>query len=532
MEPELQVEIQLGHMCNNRCVFCVSGQQTERRRALPLAPGPVLERLTQAFESGHRKVTLLGGEPTLQPGFMQVVEHAVRLGFEEIVVFTNGVKTARRSFIEQVLATGGCFSWRLSLQGATAEAHERTTRKPGSFGRLLLSLGHLADLGQRTTINMCVVASNYESVAHFPELVSRFGVSQLHLDMMRPMDAGERSDDELRATMPRLTDLRRPLVEMIRGFEEGFDVNVGNLPYCVAPEIAPWIHHDGELTYTVAIDGHSDLSQPWNKYEVKRQDKVHVPACASCVFRGRCSGIFEKYRAFHGDDELRPVTPERLAAADPEGRLFALQLGPVASLLDGWAPSADFAPARIEEAGDRQLRIVLGARQPLELLLGPPGDGVASTERFSLGWGRRPADAQLALAGLVAVWERIAAQGGRVWHPPGPDAVPGGVRPALAARLRRIRLHAPHGELGWEGVRVSNGARRAELELRTPQGERASVWLQEHGSAVNGGYELGAQPPSETLVEGLRSILRAVRSRAASPSAAPAGAPHPSQEVS
>ena len=77
MEPGSQIEIQLGHMCNNRCVFCVSGQRTGMGMARPLAAEPILERIAQAYAEGHRKITLLGGEPTLQPAFMQteVIEH-------------------------------------------------------------------------------------------------------------------------------------------------------------------------------------------------------------------------------------------------------------------------------------------------------------------------------------------------------------------------------------------------------------------------------------------------------------------------
>ena len=123
------------------------------------------------------------------------------LGFEEVVIFTNGVKTARGSFVDEVLATGGRFTWRLSFQGATALAHERTTKKLGSFLRLRETLSNLRDRGQRITVNMCVVRSNYESVAAFPELILPYGARQLHLDMMRPLDAGVRTEDGLRETI-------------------------------------------------------------------------------------------------------------------------------------------------------------------------------------------------------------------------------------------------------------------------------------------------------------------------------------------
>ena len=144
MEPKQQIEIQLGHMCNNRCVFCVSGQQTAEGLAGPLDVDPVIREIEKAFAAGHRKLTLLGSEPTLQPGFLDVVRRAVALGYEEIVLFTNGVKTAREAFIDEIVATGGRFTWRISIQGATAAAHERTTLKEGSFARIQRTMATLA----------------------------------------------------------------------------------------------------------------------------------------------------------------------------------------------------------------------------------------------------------------------------------------------------------------------------------------------------------------------------------------------------
>jgi MoaA/NifB/PqqE/SkfB family radical SAM enzyme len=325
VEPKKQIEVQLGHMCNNRCVFCVSGQQTERGHAGPLDLAPQRAAIEKARAEGHTKLTLLGGEPTIQPGFLGLVRHAVALGFDEIVVFTNGVKTARPAFIDEILATQQrphTFTWRISIQGATEEAHEQTTRKDGSFGRILRTMEALKERGERVTVNMCVVSSNYASVPAFGDLCARYGVVQLHLDMVRPLDAGDRTEAELRAMIPRYADMVPALEAMVRGFPDGFDLNIGNLPYCVAPGLAHVIHHDGEETLTVAVDDDLHVSQPWNKYEVKRRDKSKPASCKACVFESRCSGVFDTYRAFYGVSELVPITREALAAIDPEGRLL------------------------------------------------------------------------------------------------------------------------------------------------------------------------------------------------------------------
>ena len=87
-------ELQLGHLCNDRCVFCVSGLLTSRGKA-PLLPVEDLYRaLEGAAAAGYRRVTLLGGEPTIQPHFLDVVRRAVALGLS-VVIFSNGSKAGR-----------------------------------------------------------------------------------------------------------------------------------------------------------------------------------------------------------------------------------------------------------------------------------------------------------------------------------------------------------------------------------------------------------------------------------------------------
>jgi len=346
-EPLKQFEVQLGHMCNNRCVFCVSGQRTAMGEAGPSPTEPILEAVRTARAGGHTKITLLGGEPTLQPGFLDIVRECVRLGFEEIVVFTNGAKTARPELIDEILATGGNITWRISIQGATLEAHERTTKKEGSFGRILRTMIALRERKQRITVNMCVVASNYESIDQFPALVRDYGVEQLHLDLVRPLDAGIRSEDELRAMMFRYGEMVPALERMVRALPADFDVNLGNLPYCIAPQLAHVIHHDGEATETVAIDDREQLSRPWNKYLVKRRDKGKPTSCRACVFDARCSGVFEHYARFHGIDELVPVTGARLAAIDPSGVVRRQLLATALDRLGDVAPTVSLRLARL-----------------------------------------------------------------------------------------------------------------------------------------------------------------------------------------
>lgn len=458
-----------------------------------MAVEPILQRIRQARELGHHKITLLGGEPTLQPGFLRIVEETVALGFEEIVLFTNGAKTARLELVDRIRATGGRFTWRISIQGATKDSHERTTQKPGSFGRIVRTLENLQARGERITVNMCVVQSNFEDVGEFPGLLEPFGVQQLHLDMMRPLDAGDRTEEELRATVPRYSDLAEPFRRMVGGFAPGFDVNVGNLPYCVAPDLAPWIHHDGEMTETIAIDGNDQLSQPWNKYLVKRRDKIKPESCGRCVMRGRCSGVFETYARFYGTEELVPIEAEALRDHDPEGRLFAIWAGALlAPALEG---------ARIGAASDRELRLRIGE---LVLALGP--DVEPSSARHE-GFGVAHLAGRASPEQVATIAEALTRVGAPI-HPLGEELSTPPVA-SIGAALRRLRGAAPLGELTFRALRVLDEGSRAEIVLDSPAGASATLWLAIEQGKPRGGYRVDgeADPP---LVAGLKRALAAL----------------------
>lgn len=515
MEPKSQVEIQLGHMCNNRCVFCVSGQRTALGQALPLSAEPLLAEVRRAYTNGQRKLTLLGGEPTLQPAFMEVVREAVALGFEEIVIFTNGAKTARESFIDEILATGGRFTFRFSVQGATRESHETTTRKPGSFDRIVRSMGHVAARGVPITVNLCVVASNYESVDAFPALLLPFGARQLHLDMLRPLDAGERTDAEMRAMLPRYSLLAEPFRRMVRGFPEGFDVNIGNLPYCVAPDLAPWIHHDGEHTLTISIEGDEQLSKPWDKYFTKRRDKFKPAPCAACVFEPRCSGVFETYAEVHGVDELVPITRARFREVDPTLRLFSTHASALLRELE-WTPPAPFTRWTALERGADQVDVHVhtasSAGSPAAVFeLTKPSKNLG-TVRFDLfdatpRWLSNEVSRELTNA-LAASFQSACARADAKLIVPFQDGDPAPAS-TVVARLSRLSAAAPFGALAWTATALTQSGHRAELTFSSPHGESVVLWLAESQRKPSGGYTLQdkTREPSPELLDGLRAIV-------------------------
>ena len=357
-------EIQLGHLCNNRCVFCSSGQLTAMKiaRAVPLEP--ILEALEAARAAGAWHLTFLGGEPTTHKRFLEALRKAVELGFEHIVIFTNGVMFPQPGFIDSVVALGR-FEWRISIQGATDEAHVATTGRADSFRRILHGLGELQRRGQLVTANMCVNERSYRSLPEYPELLAQYGVRQLHVDIVRPESTGERDREYLREIMPRYSDMAPYYDEMLAGFDRwdpDFDVNVGNLPYCILPKWGSRIHHGGQETVTKSADA-TGLEEAMNKYEWHGSLRTYVPGCDGCVFRSRCTGIFRVYLELHGGDEFQPVTREALLALDPARRNFVLLVEPHLRALRAALDPRKVPPSwrsERETSEDRRRRVEVG----------------------------------------------------------------------------------------------------------------------------------------------------------------------------
>ncbi|MCA9640837.1 MAG: radical SAM protein, partial [Myxococcales bacterium] len=391
MGESARVELQVGHLCNNRCVFCISGHLTHLRQAPLIADELLKQQIDGAYANGARHLTFLGGEPTIQPGFVELVRYAAKRGFEQIVVFSNGSRLHRGDLLERLLDTGAHFEFRFSFQGGNAEAHERTTRRKGSFAQLVSSLDAVRAQQQAATVNMCVVRQNFESVTDFPALLVPRGVTHLHLDMIHPDDTPDPRPAALADVIPRYGEVARALRAMASSMPDDFRFNIGNLPFCIAPELAPHIHHGGQPTQTAtaAVSGEPGLNEAWNKYEHKQKNKLKLPSCAECQFDVRCSGIFPQYAELYGTEELVPVRTPGAAATQS----FEASLADCLSQL----PRCRLQMVTDGQGASRLLARLGGS----EVWLDPGGTGHAISDRFSLSLRRGAfADAKL-------VWDAL-----------------------------------------------------------------------------------------------------------------------------
>jgi hypothetical protein len=345
--------------------------------------------------------------------------------------------------------------------------------------------------------------------------------------MFRPGELKVISEEQIRAIMCRYSDMVPYLRSMLAEFDRlspGFDVTVGNLPYCLMPEWAHRIRHGGEGTATFGTDG-PRIGAPVDKYARQRADAVYAPRCGECAVRSFCRGVPEKYAAFHGTGELEPVTPARLAALSLDGRHFVPLAEPhLLPLINGTPPEGWTRetvvrgwPDRLWEIHYRHLgngRLELIFTPPEEMAARPGPAPVLTTNRYRMAMrveGRTPA----ATMDQVVAWAIAQLRSVSGLDVIGKSGRLQNSEALLVRYARRLEEQAPLE--GWRHRQTdAHDGRRVVMAFQGPDGDGVSVALEiVEGSPrarVNATFELAEGTPPEKgrpVIERLVAALRA-----------------------
>ncbi|MGH7434888.1 MAG: radical SAM protein [Polyangiaceae bacterium] len=313
--------------CNNGCVFCSQAGVT--------GGAPFGEQLETARRQGD-EVTLVGGEPTLDPRLAEHVAAARRLGFVRVGLQTNGRRLAEAGYVAE-LARAGLTDVHLSIHGAESAAHDYHTGVAGSFDAALAGLAAARASSLTAVVNTVLTRSSFRSLAGMPKLLSQRGVAGWLVSV--PRSAGRLSADFDRL-MPRL-GLAVPfaLSALAAGEKLGLDVGIAGAPRCLLGEYTRW-----------ALDDGPHVDDPHGSHEAQGRlaPRAFAEACDGCPARAHCPGLDAAYLERFGGDELgpartrMPATAARSTARDSRiARMFVGpgELGPPATRTP--SPNAD-----------------------------------------------------------------------------------------------------------------------------------------------------------------------------------------------
>lgn len=166
----------LTYACPLRCTHCYS--ESGRRASQQLSLDDMLTVADRLIEMKPALVNLTGGEPLLVKGIFEVARRFTRAGVR-VVLYTSGW-TLQPHMIPEL--TSACDRIVVSVDGATAETHDRIRGRAGSFQRAMNALSMLDDAAReqgdeefRFGIDCVVLRSNFDQIEEYCRtMVARF----------------------------------------------------------------------------------------------------------------------------------------------------------------------------------------------------------------------------------------------------------------------------------------------------------------------------------------------------------------------
>jgi len=159
--------------CNLRCVYCYN----ESPRTPPDLEWPIMERLAQEFiKMRIFSACVSGGEPTLHPRYIDILR-LLHEGGISVGTITNGW-TMTPELARSMIRYAG--SAQVSLDGPSAEVHDRVRGRQGSFERAVRAIRLLRDAGfKEVSVSFAATRLNVDSFPEMPEFCAGLGVASL-----------------------------------------------------------------------------------------------------------------------------------------------------------------------------------------------------------------------------------------------------------------------------------------------------------------------------------------------------------------
>lgn len=186
------VLLELTYRCNLDCFFCYNDLGLG---GTPLSFQDYDRLLRDLAALNVLTVVLSGGEPLAHPHFFRIGALARELGF--VVRIKSNGHALNASMAQRLRYEVDPYVVEVSLHGATAATHDRQTRVPGSFERLVANIPQMLAAGLRVKVNSTLTRWNEQECEAMYALTDALGVT-LRFDLqVSPRDNGDRTPLEI-----------------------------------------------------------------------------------------------------------------------------------------------------------------------------------------------------------------------------------------------------------------------------------------------------------------------------------------------
>lgn len=182
--------IELTSICNAHCHYCYNHSGAHGRHM----DSSLLNRLLdELIALKIQSITFSGGEPSLHPEFLQVIDRSVRQNIETNVI-TNGWFADNEKYIKALMNCNVQFS----LDHVCAEKHD-AVKGSGNYAAVEQAIRSLAQRGHSGSriLRVNLVKENIDALEDFIQLGQRWGVTEVDFRFLHRLGRNDSYDGHI-----------------------------------------------------------------------------------------------------------------------------------------------------------------------------------------------------------------------------------------------------------------------------------------------------------------------------------------------
>ncbi len=294
----LTTTLELTYRCNLECVHCYLTPTDPYRQEI--ATGDWIRTIREMKELGAMYIVITGGEPTLYPGFWDILEELRRLNVL-IRLFTNAT-TLDEEDIDRLVLCGVRYV-DVSLYGSDAAMHEAVTGVPGSFDRTVTTIERLKAAGVHLNLKASILQSNHRDINRLYRLMRSLGGLPHLTPIVTPDNEGgldpvsvSVGEEEICYMLENFYHKYFKIPRHVDPMPMAMRCSAGFATLTVAPngEVIPCV----QLRVSLGNVERNSLRRIWHhspvQYYIKSLTDVPSTDCADCELEGycvRCPGL-------------------------------------------------------------------------------------------------------------------------------------------------------------------------------------------------------------------------------------------------
>lgn len=282
MSEDISPYIYIGYQCNNNCIFC--SETDEYLENLKFKSfGEIKKEIIKAGTK-YDFISFMGREPTLREDIFDILRFATSLNFRQVGITSNGRMFSYLNFAKSILDTG-INQVGISLSGATSKTHDKQTQVSGSFKQTIKGIHSIASLKKPEVsllVNLALNKMNYFELKDMIELMVGLGVREINILFIAPLSRRSRT----KKIVMKMSELGKYVLKTIKPYLKN-----PNLKFLLVEFLPCSLTKDSRKYFFPCLE--------------KNPNKVRIPLCKNCHFKGQCDGVLKDYVNLYGAEEFK-----------------------------------------------------------------------------------------------------------------------------------------------------------------------------------------------------------------------------------